>query len=34
MQLQNNFWYFKKAIGEKTCDDIIKYGNSQEEQLA
>ena len=34
MQLENSFWYFKKAIGEKTCDDIIKYGNSQEEQLA
>ena len=25
MQLENSFWYFKKAIGEKTCDDIIKF---------
>jgi PKHD-type hydroxylase len=34
MNLTNYYWYFKSAIPERICDDIIKYGNSQREQIA
>ena len=34
MNLHNYFYYFKKAIPEKICDDILKYGKSKQEQLA
>ena len=26
MNLENYYWYFEKAIPERICDDIIKYG--------
>ena len=34
MNLEYYYWYFKSAIPPKICDDIIKYGKSQQEQLA
>jgi PKHD-type hydroxylase len=34
MNLTNYYWYFKSAIPERICDDIIKYGNQQREQIA
>ena len=34
MNLTNCYWYFKSAIPERICDDIIKYGNQQREQIA
>jgi hypothetical protein len=34
MNLTNYYWYFKSAIPERVCDDIIKYGNAQREQIA
>jgi len=34
MNLQNYFWYFKKAIPDHICDDIIKYGLQTKEQMA
>jgi PKHD-type hydroxylase len=34
MNLNNYYYYFKKAIPERTCDEIIKYGNQQREELA
>jgi hypothetical protein len=35
MNLTNYYWYFKsRAIPERVCDDIIKYGNAQREQIA
>ena len=26
MILKNNYFYFKKALTDKFCDDVIKYG--------
>jgi PKHD-type hydroxylase len=34
MNLQNYYYYFQKALTDKFCDDLIKYGISQQEQLA
>ena len=34
MNLSSHYWYFKSAIPERLCDDIIKYGLSQSEQMA
>jgi PKHD-type hydroxylase len=34
MNLQNYYYYFQKALTDKFCDDLIKYGVSQQEQLA
>ena len=34
MNLSNYYWYFKSAIPQKICDDIIKYGLSHQEDLA
>jgi PKHD-type hydroxylase len=34
MNLNNYYYYFKKAIPERICDEIIKYGNQQREELA
>jgi len=34
MNLEYYYWYFKSAIPPKICDDIIKYGKSQQEQIA
>ena len=34
MNLINYFWYFKKAIPDHICDDIIKYGLQIKEEMA
>tara|TARA_R100001509_G_scaffold160642_1_gene128706 strand:- start:375 stop:1007 length:633 start_codon:yes stop_codon:yes gene_type:complete len=34
MNLVNYYWYFTSAVPAKICDDIIKYGLSQSEQMA
>ena len=34
MNISNYYWYFKSAIPPKICDDIIKYGLTQEETMA
>ena len=34
MNISNYYWYFKSAIPPKICDDIIKYGLTQEETIA
>jgi PKHD-type hydroxylase len=34
MNLNNYYYYFKKAIPERICNEIIKYGNQQREELA
>jgi len=34
MNLNNYYYYFKKAIPERICDEIIKHGNQQREELA
>ena len=34
MNLTNYFWYFKSAIPERICDDIIKYGHQLQDQMA
>ena len=34
MNLQNYYWFFKKAIPDHICDDIVKYGLQTREQMA
>ena len=34
MNLEYYYWYFQSVIPHKICDDIIKYGKSQQEQIA
>ena len=34
MQLENYYWCFKEALPSRICDDIIKYGNEQKEDVA
>ena len=34
MNLENYYWYFKKAIPPRICDDIVEYGNEQQEDVA
>ena len=34
MNLQNYYYYFQSALTPRFCDEIIKYGTSQQEQLA
>jgi PKHD-type hydroxylase len=34
MNLQNYYYYFKNALTPKFCDEIIKYGVSEQEQQA
>jgi PKHD-type hydroxylase len=34
MILQNYYYYFKSALSERFCDEVIKYGNQQQEQIA
>jgi PKHD-type hydroxylase len=34
MNLQNYYYYFQNALTPKFCDELIKYGTSQQEQLA
>jgi len=34
MNLQNYYYFFREALTPRFCDEIIKYGKSQQEQLA
>ena len=34
MQLQNYYYYFQSALTPRFCDELIKYGISQQEELA
>ena len=34
MNLQNYYYYFQNALTPKFCDEVIKYGISQQEELA
>ena len=34
MNLKNYYWYFQSVIPERICDDIVKYGNSLQDQIA
>jgi len=34
MELQHYYWYFKSAVPEKICDDIIKYALTKKESMA
>ena len=34
MQLQDYYWYFKKAVPEKICDEIVKYATSIRDKMA
>ena len=34
MNLQNYYYYFQNALTPRFCDELIKYGASQQEQLA
>jgi PKHD-type hydroxylase len=34
MNLKWNYWYFKNAIPHRICDQIVKHGQSLQEQLA
>ena len=34
MNLRNYYWWFKSAIPERICNEIIKYGKSIQDQMA
>ena len=34
MNLTNYYYYFKSAIPERICDDIVRYGKSLQDQMA
>jgi len=34
MILENYYWYFKAAIPERICNDIVRYGKSLQSQMA
>jgi PKHD-type hydroxylase len=34
MNLQYYYWYFKSAVPPRICDDIVKYGLKQEDNMA
>lgn len=34
MELKYCYWYFKKALSDKICDEILAYGKSKTEQKA
>jgi PKHD-type hydroxylase len=34
MNLQNYYYYFKSALTPRFCDELVKYGTYQQEQLA
>jgi len=34
MNLQNYYWYFKSAIPERICDEIVKYGRQMQDKIA
>ena len=34
MNLEHYYWYFKSAIPERICDDIVRYGKSLQDKMA
>ena len=34
MTLDNYFWFFKKAIPNRICDDIVRYGKQLQDEMA
>jgi hypothetical protein len=34
MNLENYYWYFKSVLPINFCDEVIKYGKLQQEQVA
>ena len=34
MNLKYYYWFFKSAIPERICDEIVRYGKEQEKQMA
>jgi|8_EtaG_2_1085327.scaffolds.fasta_scaffold62522_1 PKHD-type hydroxylase len=34
MKLKHTYWYFKKALSKKFCEDLIRYGGEQQDRLA
>jgi len=34
MNLTNYYWYFKSAIPERICDDIVRYGKQLQDEMA
>jgi PKHD-type hydroxylase len=34
MNLQNYYYYFQSALTPRFCDELVKYGKSQQEQIA
>ena len=34
MNLTNYYWYFQRAIPERICDDIVRYGKSLQDEMA
>jgi PKHD-type hydroxylase len=34
MQLKNYYWYFKKAVPERICDEIVRYAKSIKDKMA
>ena len=34
MNLTNYYWYFKSAVPERICNDIVRYGKQLQDQLA
>ena len=34
MNLTNYYWYFQSAVPERICDEIVKYGQQLQDQMA
>ena len=34
MNLQHYYWYFKSAVPERICDNIVRYGKSLQDKMA
>jgi len=34
MNLQNYYYYFKSVLTSRFCDELVKYGINQQEQIA
>ena len=34
MNLKWYYWYFKSAVPERICDDIVRYGKEQNKEMA
>ena len=34
MNLFNSYWYFQRAVPERICDEIVRYGKQLQDQLA